>query len=304
LTLPLLVEFETKMTISDPPEFTVNELPQFSPWPARLLGLETWQPRKKTPAEVAREYERDKWGSLLERYQATGGTATIETVEQWMLEGAAPNLCSVGERLELLHPRAALDRHYAVIADTIAKLLPASSIVELGAGCGSAILRLATDSRFKGVPFQAAEYTRSGMELMKQLAAAAGIDLKVGRCDLGSTALTDLSIPERSIVFTCMAAHYIPQLENRFVSGLTQLRPRAVVHFEPCAEHCDTRTLMGALRRRYIELNDYNQNLVSLLRQHAASGKIRVVEELAAVIGVNPLLPISVLVWEPLASEI
>ncbi len=289
------------MTTQELPEFTLNDLPRFSPWPARLLGLAEWEPRQKTPIEVAREFERDKWGVLLERYRATGGSATIETVEGWMLEDAAPNLCSIGERLELLAPQQALDRHYAVIAETLHSLLPATAIAELGAGCGSAVLRLALDPRFRAVPLQAAEYTQSGAELMNRLAMAAGVDLQVGRCDLRGATLTDLSIPEHSIVFTCMAAHYIPYLEERFVSVLTRLKPRAVVHFEPCAEHCDTRTLIGALRRRYIDLNDYNQNLVSLLRQHAAIGKIRLLKELPAVIGVNPLLPISVLIWEPLS---
>jgi hypothetical protein len=53
------------------------------------------------------------------------------------------------------------------------------------------------------------------------------------------------------------------------------------------------------LRRRYIEVNDYNRNLVSLLRAQQAEGALRILEELPAVLGVNPLLPVSVIVWSP-----
>lgn len=46
-------------------KFTLDDLPRFSPWPRRLLGLETWQQRQKTSEEISREYENEKWGSLL-----------------------------------------------------------------------------------------------------------------------------------------------------------------------------------------------------------------------------------------------
>jgi hypothetical protein len=55
--------------------------------------------------------------------------------------------------------------------------------------------------------------------------------------------------------------------------------------------------LTGALRRRYVQVNGYNRNLVSLLHRHAAANAIEILEERAAVIGVNPLLPISVIAW-------
>jgi hypothetical protein len=287
------------MTAKEQPEFTVEDLPRFSPWPARLLGLAEWQQRKKTMTEVTREFDREKWGNLLDRYRATGGKAAIDVVEAWMLESIAPNLCTIGERFELLTASQALHRHYEVVAQTLHDLLPANSIVDLGAGFGSAIMRLAVNSLFRGVPMYAAEFTSSGVELMKQLATSAGISLRIGHCDLSSESLTDLSVPEGSIVFTCMAACYVPQIEDKFVSAFCEFRPKAVVHFEPCYEHCDAQTLTGALRRRYIELNDYNRNLVSLLHRHAAAGAIRILKEVPAVVGVNPLLPISILVWEP-----
>jgi hypothetical protein len=291
------------MTTEEQYEFTVEDLPRFSPWPARLLGLAEWEQRKKTSTEVTREFDHEKWGSLLDRYRAAGGKAPIDVVEAWMLESIAPSLCTIGQRFELLTASHALHRHYEVVAQALHALLPANSIVDLGAGFGSAIMRLAADPRFQGPSMYAAEFTNSGVELMKQLADSAGINLRVGHCDLSGESLTDLLVPEGSIVFTCMSACYVPRIEDKFVNAFCEFRPKAVAHFEPCYEHCDPQTLTGALRRRYIELNDYNRNLVSLLHQHAAAGAIRILKEEPAVIGVNPLLPISILVWEPLPQD-
>jgi hypothetical protein len=285
------------MSVPARSEFTIDDLPRFSPWPARLLGLTVWNPRKRTSAEVSREFDRDKWGALLQRYEGADGSATLETVEDWALGSDEPSLCSVGKRFELQTPRECLRRHYQVVIDTLQRLLPASCVVELGAGYGGAALRLAADSRFSGTPLYAAEYTRSGRELLVRLARAAGVPLQVGQCDLSKAPMCDFEPPSGGIIFTCMAAHYIPELADQFVEVLNRLRPRAVAHFEPCYEHFDPLSLMGAMRRRYIEVNDYNRNLVSLLRRHAASDAITILDEQPAVIGVNPLLPISVIVW-------
>jgi hypothetical protein len=73
-----------------------------------------------------------------------------------------------------------------------------------------------------------------------------------------------------------------------------------VINVEPCYEHCEGKTLLGLMRRRYIEVNDYNTNLVTVLREQRDRGVIDILEELPAVFGSNPLLAASVIVWRPL----
>lgn len=46
-------------------KYTLDDLPRFSPWPARLLGLEPWGQRTKSSDEILREYEHENWGPLL-----------------------------------------------------------------------------------------------------------------------------------------------------------------------------------------------------------------------------------------------
>ena len=51
------------MTMCEP--ISINDLPKFSPWPARLLGAEEFVAKRRTPSEVRREYESEKWRNVL-----------------------------------------------------------------------------------------------------------------------------------------------------------------------------------------------------------------------------------------------
>jgi hypothetical protein len=149
----------------------------------------------------------------------------------------------------------------------------------------------------------AGEYTASGLKLLRLLAAAEGLRLSAGRCDLGPPALGGLEVPPGALVFTSYAACYVLEAAADLVAALCAWRPRAVIHFEPCYEHCDPRTLLGLMRRRYIDVNGYNRNLVTLLHRQQERGVIRILKEQPAVFGANPLLAASVLVWSPAAGR-
>jgi putative transferase (TIGR04331 family) len=280
-------------------EFTIDDLPSFSRWPARLLGLEPLIQRQKSAAEVTREYEKEKWGALLSRVNSDSGPVDLDTAEGWAIEEIPDTLCSIGRHFELLSAVEARRRYLAVIESVLSRYLPAPALVELGAGYGSVILQLARKQAFSGLSLFAGEFTASGIELIRRFALAASIRITVGNCDLASKWIVDFPVPEGALIFTSMAAHYIPHLTSDYVSGIAAFSPRVVVNIEPCYEHCDLATLTGALRRRYIEVNDYNRNLVSLLHAEQAAGRLRILEEERAVVGINPLLPVSVIAWSP-----
>lgn len=76
-------------------------------------------------------------------------------------------------------------------------------------------------------------------------------------------------IRPRSIVFTVQALEQIPDA-SAFLQGMRSQRHRvdAVLHLEPSFIP-EGRDLLGLLRNRYLEINDYNRNLVTLLQQAA-----------------------------------
>ena len=123
----------------------------------------------------------------------------------------------------------------------------------------------------------------------------------IGHCDFRALTIEDMSIPENAVIFTSYAALYVPLLSAGFVDLLARLKPRAVVHFEPCYEYYDEQALHGLMCRRYIELNDYTRNFVTIIEAARLDGSISV-RVRKNVMGNNPLLPISIIEWSPTNS--
>lgn len=190
-------------------------------------------------------------------------------------------------------------RYRDFVARILKEYLPASALVELGAGYGSVIVDMARRPKFAGIPMFGLELTPAGIQLIKHMSAAEDVNVTAGECDLLARTVTDVPIPSGSVIFTSYAAYYEPRLEKSFLKGLAALRPKAVVLIEPCYEHCDDSTLLGLLRRRYIEVNDCNTNLATLLHEEWEAGSVKILDERKAVFGPNPLLAASVIVWEP-----
>lgn len=277
----------------------LDDLPMFSAWPGRLLGIEPWEPRRMTPEDVIREYERDKWGPLLKKARAYGSGVTVDLIQAWEYEGVPDYLTYARGQYRRMVPFEALATYLDHVTETLSEFLPAEGLVELGAGYGVVLLNIAKRAGFSGMKLFGGEYVPSGRELIRMAGDSEGFNLKVGPCDLTSRQIVDFAIPEGCLIFTSYAVSYAPVLGQKFVDALLALRPKAVIHFEPCFEHCDQSGLLGLMQRRYIELNDYNTNLADLLRKQEDLGRLRVVTEERQVFGFSPLLVPSVIVWEP-----
>jgi len=278
---------------------SINDLPKYSSWPARLLCLTKFEQRYKTPNEIIREYDREKWGSLLERVNKAGKDVTLDEIDDWFLNNTQEILCSIEDEFYIMHPIEAHKRYVSLIENYLSKYLPATSLVELGAGYGSIILGISHKEKFVRMNIMAAEYTNSGISLIKHLAKSKHLEIIVDKCDFSSVPVTKLPIPDGAIIFTSYATPYVPIMPVSFIESLASYKPKTVIHFEPCYEHCDRNTLIGLLRQRYIEVNDYNKNLVTLIHDQHNKGLVKIQLEEKSVFGSNPLLPISVLAWEP-----
>jgi hypothetical protein len=76
--------------------FTVDDLARYSPWPARLLGQSPWETRRKSPAEIDREFGVEKWGRMLERARSAGTPVGLDEANSWLTEGQHA-LARIGE---------------------------------------------------------------------------------------------------------------------------------------------------------------------------------------------------------------
>lgn len=288
------------MSLSE--QLNLDQLAAYSPWPARLLGLIPWQPKTKTPAEVSREYEDEKWGPLWKRVQNSEHPVTLATLISWLEDDNRVEFCSRGSEYVKLTVREANQHWLETVAETIAPSLPAPALMELGCGFGNVLLSLARRFGANVPQFIGGEYTESGIKLLDYLARQEGLGVQSTRCDLAVPGILSLPVPKDAVIYTSYATHYIPHLAPRFVEDLCALSPRIIYHFEPCYEHMAVDSVVGLMRQRYIEINGYNRNLVTLLEAEAKAGRIQIISQQRCVFGRNALLPASIIAWKPIAT--
>ena len=283
-------------------EILLNNLPQFSDWIKLALSEQELSVNHKTVQEVIREYQDEKWGSALQEVEGLS-KPTLEDVEIKLESINQEFPFYIRDKFYFGLGREILDAHLNLYMETIVPYIKnASCLVELGAGYGSKILNLSQKDELNDFPLYAAEFTQSGCDLISILAHSVNKDVNVGYCDFRELELKDITIPENAIIFTSLATMYIPELSDDFIAFLSNLKPLVVIHFEPCYEHHSVNELHGLLCRRYIELNDYNRNLISVVNESTNNNKIVSKSKINAI-GTNPLLPISVIEWMPIARK-
>lgn len=279
------------------PEIALDELPRYSDWPARLMTPSAVN--LKTEPEVWREFDREKWGELL-KHAKESPEFDLNAAERLEIDPETIIPAFDSGKLLLAPYKYVLARHLELYADVLGSYAgSASALVEFGAGFGSKLLRLSDTPPFDRLPLFAAELTNNGRALIELLAQRAGKQVAVGACDFREGTMSSFGIPVDSIIFTSFAAHYVPLLSSKFVELFSGLMPKVIVHFEPCLEHLDEKSLHQLMCRHYILRNDYNRNIASLLKSEERNGRIRIFSIQKNVMGGNPLLPLSVIAWTP-----
>ena len=102
-----------------------------------------------------------------------------------------------------------------------------------------------------------------------------------------------------ALVYTSHSIEQIPELRSEFLDELIRKQPKYVIHFEPCYGDQDSKSLIGLMRRKYIEVNDYNRNLIDLLSEYENRGLIKIISHKKNVFSDTPFNPPSIVVWAP-----
>ena len=175
-----------------------------------------------------------------------------------------------------------------------------TALVELGAGYGSKILGLSQYPNMKDTVFVAAEYTTSGVEVIKKAANNIGRHVVVGKCDFESLSIEGGLIPENSVIFTSYATHYVKKYSQELIDYFISFKPKAVIHIEPFYEHQASNNIHGLMSRRYFEINNYTLNQQGELSKAARMKKIKIGRTQYNILADNPFLPASIVEWKPL----
>jgi len=275
----------------------LNDLPEWSPWPSRLLGMDPWRVPKRTIEKVDSEYDKDKYAKCLAYY--TTVPVSVEAIRQFE-HGNGSACVALGNDLVVMTLSEAQLRYSKLLTETMYQEIEQSAtVIELGCGYGYNLWML--KQSFRDKHFCGGEYSENAVCLASHLFhedSAIGVsqfnfyDRVYGILESAKAPIT---------VFTSHAIEQLPHAAS-FFQALLQHRDKikAVFHFEPVCELHDS-TLLGLMRRRYAEVNDYNRDLLSELQRW--SDDIRIVHTEAGVFGLNPLNPTSVVHWEFVQEE-
>lgn len=276
-----------------------DELPAWSPWPARLLGLTSWKAPVRTVEKVDKEYDKDKYKSFLEFAQKSVPPPTPTEVSAYEFQVTArPSICvSQHGKLYELPSEKILPCDRDILMETLSPLMEqADTVVEIGCGYGINLWRL--HERFPEKRYVGGDYSENAVRLA-QLLYAKHPNITVERCNFYDDSYRLLEqCPKngKTLLFTRHAIEQLPTAA-KVLQTLTQYFDRlaAVVHLEIVAENSDE-SLLGLLRKQYIAANDYNRDLLSLLR---ARKDIEILRNEPDAYGQNPLNPTSILIWKP-----
>lgn len=277
-------------------DLALQDLPAYSPWPARLLGLEPFEQQVRNNDKIAAEYDRDKFLACRERYRASGGT--LDPVSLRFSIDAAPDR---GERdtvwqgaLKLATREEQIALLFGLLDEVMAApIARAGTVVELGTAFGANLWHFA--QRFPDQTFVGGDYSDNAIALAGELYR--DIDnLRVDKLDFYAERYDLLDGLEAPVlVFTSQAIEQLPRYRT-FLDAITRHREAIgeVIHLEP-ARDLDDGSLLGQMRRRYNQLNDYNPDLVASLR--ARESDIEIIDLRQDVFGFNAFNSLSLVHW-------
>lgn len=253
-----------------------------NPWTTRLLGLEGFS-RKKSIEEIEREYNREKYGKLLEFDFNDVELYKLQELDLAGLTQDSKIFISFKESLFEMKLSLARIIYNSLIFDTVKKYKP-KLLCELGCGYGYNFSYLKNITYVYG-----GEFSQNAVTLGNKI----GFDvIKFNFYDLEDYRI----IKPSSVVLTVASVVCLPTAKC-FIDGLYRNRDSldVIINFEPLFLNQPS-SFIDMIRNQYIDINDYNKDLFDLVTNR--KDDIEILEFQQSCIGMNPLLPISLLVWK------
>ncbi len=273
----------------------IDELPQWSSWPTRLLSLEEWTTRNRTVEEIEREYNKEKYAECME-FIAQNPSASPEDIKKLELGGdTEKEICvSYKDTLGIMTIKQAW-KYYTEQCLSLMKQYIQEADIICDFGCGYGYHLWLLSQQYPEKEYYGGEFAQNAVTLADALFAN-NANITVEQLDLTDP---NLSIPyekkDNILIFSIYAYDNLPvakaSLERLIKIKGTNWR---ICHLEPVYDWCSS-TLLGLLRRAYTNANDYNRDIYSVLSSHP---EVHIEQEEREFFGVNPLHPTSFLSWK------
>lgn len=260
---------------------SINEyLNSNNAWSKRLLGISEFQ-KKRDVQQVENEYNLDKYARLLEIDLKTIEEYKAKEFEQAGLDPSTGEIIiSFGDELFKTSVANMRNIYYSLIKTTLAKY-SSKNICELGCGYGYNLSYL-------GANVYGGEYSKNAVALAQKL----GLDV----VEFNYYKSDDYNfIKPDTTIFTTHSIEQIPDA-TIIIDSLEKQKDKInyVVHFEPTVIP-ERSTLLGLMRNKYMELNDYNRNLIEVLKSRK---NIEILKLETDVFGLVPLNTSNLIVWK------
>jgi hypothetical protein len=260
---------------------SINEyLNSKNPWSKRLLGISEFQ-KKRDVQQVENEYNLDKYARLLEVDLKTIEEYKAKEFEQAGLDPLTAEMTiSFGDELFRTGVANMRNIYYGLIKTTLSKY-SSENTCELGCGYGFNL-------SFLGANAYGGEYSKNAVALAKKL----GLNV----VEFNYYKSEDYNfIKPNTTVFTTHSIEQIPDA-TVIIDSLEKQKDKInyVVHFEPTVIP-ERSTLLGLMRNKYMELNDYNRNLIEVLKSRK---NIEILELETDIFGLVPLNTTNLIVWK------
>lgn len=281
----------------------INDLPKYSHWPARLIGLSEFSPANRTEQLVLEEYGQ-KWGKLLQDY-TTQTFVDLGKAIDYLFRSYFPPffLFHIGE--QIYHSENSPEFWSFIYSEIVARLAPYltsdDTLVELGCGWGRNLLYSLRHSLCKNA--LGGEFTEEGVRLGTFIGEQFNLPVEFFHFDWYHPAQEFMHQLKDAVIFTHNSIEQIGTMPEETILRLIESEPKIVIHFEPIYEYRKQETLLHFFWKKYTEINDYNRNLLTVLKMIEQQGRLEILNEEVHALGLNAFNPGSFISWKPLSKR-
>lgn len=275
-------------------KINIDELPKYTSQVEGLLHIEPLSISVRNMTRIDAEYDKNKYAkSLSYYYKHPSVTITNIRLKEYLL--VCDTICySRKGELFLTSTENFLRFQDKLLIDVFAEFLGKVKIViELGCGygCNLYVLRNA----FPNHLWLGGEYSQNAIKLASCLFADCQ-DIFVSYFNWYDHTWQLLeNLEEKVLIFTKHSIEQLPQ-SKIIIPTLSKYKDKiaGVIHLEPVYELIDKNSLLGLMRRAYTLKNDYNTDLLTMLKSLNA----QILRTEVDWVGENPLNPTSLIYWE------